>query len=72
MSSNKNQNKEVRGFRGVATIATLMMACAVTLIGVVSGLEPDVILVRCVIAGIATGIGVMCATAVVSLISKQT
>ena len=37
-------------------VSGLLTACAVTLIGVVSGLEPDVILFRAAVAGCVLGL----------------
>ena len=71
MNSKSNQPKESRSSRRFAIIATLMMTCVVTLIGVAKGLEPDVILVRCIVAGSATGIATALATALFSTFTSN-
>lgn len=38
------------------TVSGLLTACVVTLIGVVSGLEPDIILFRAAVAGCVLGL----------------
>ena len=70
MSSNTEQLNETGNRKRIATIAMILVACCVTLVGVISGLEPDVILIRCIIAAIIAGVSVRMATIVLSAILK--
>jgi hypothetical protein len=45
-------------------IAGLLMACLVTLVGVVRGLDPDVILIRATVGGVLLGVLAAVASAI--------
>ncbi len=58
-----------RGHRPWGAVVALAVACAVTLVGVLRGMDPDVILLRAFSAAVACGVVISLAASIVRWLS---